>query len=84
MHGLPLRVEPATPDEEDFSTILPVRDAAREVAVSVNRTFWQRFIDEVQFDHPDQSRPTHGGDNWVKTCPSEASNRDDGILSTPP
>ena len=33
---------------------------------TANRAFWQRFIDEVQFDHPDQPPPRHGGDNWVR------------------
>jgi hypothetical protein len=36
---------------------------ARRVA---NRAFWQRFIDTVRFDHPDQPPPRHGGRNWVK------------------
>ncbi|MFD1558828.1 hypothetical protein ACFSHT_24845 [Paraburkholderia silviterrae] len=31
-----------------------------------NKEFWTRFIAEVRFDHPDQSPPRHGGNNWVK------------------
>jgi hypothetical protein len=31
-----------------------------------NRRFWQTFIDTVEFDHPDQPLPRHGGDNWVR------------------
>ena len=31
-----------------------------------NRNFWQAFIDNAEFDHPDQGRPRHGGNNWVK------------------
>lgn len=31
-----------------------------------NRAFWQRFIDTVEFDHPDQPRPQHGANNWVR------------------
>lgn len=31
-----------------------------------NRAFWQRFIDEVRFAHPDQPPPTHGANNWVR------------------
>lgn len=38
----------------------------RRQATGANRAFWQRFIDEVAFDHPDQPPPRHGGNNWVK------------------
>jgi hypothetical protein len=31
-----------------------------------NRAFWDSFIARVKFDHPDQSPPRHGGNNWVK------------------
>lgn len=31
-----------------------------------NRAFWSRFIASVRFDHPDQTPPVHGGNNWVK------------------
>ena len=31
-----------------------------------DRAFWERFIDEVHFDHPEQSEPKHGGRNWVR------------------
>lgn len=31
-----------------------------------NNAFWQRFIEEVRFDHPEQSPPKHGGNNWVR------------------
>ncbi|MDW3682996.1 hypothetical protein RA280_14810 [Cupriavidus sp. CV2] len=31
-----------------------------------NRAFWDRFIAEVHFDHPDQMPPRHGGNNWVR------------------
>ena len=31
-----------------------------------NRAFWDRFIEEVRFDHPDQGRPTHGNQNCVR------------------
>lgn len=49
-------------------------DTEAEAAVDPDRTkrnadiraFWQRFIDEVEFDHPDQPIPRHGGVNWVK------------------
>jgi hypothetical protein len=44
-------------DEERASTDDPARAA--------NRIFWQSFIDTVKFDHPDQPKPRHGGNNWV-------------------
>lgn len=65
--GVPLRagtsneVPDEVPDEassETDRTVNPDRAA--------NRAFWQRFIDQVRFDHPDQTPPTHGGNNWVK------------------
>jgi hypothetical protein len=31
-----------------------------------NRAFWNRFIAEARFDHPEQTTPAHGGNNWVK------------------
>jgi len=61
--GVPLRLEDeseAGPDAE--AVIDPERMATKEA----NRSFWQRFIDTVRFDHPDQPAPRHGGNNWVK------------------
>ncbi|RDK09139.1 hypothetical protein [Cupriavidus lacunae] len=31
-----------------------------------NRAFWDRFIANARFDHPDQMPPRHGGNNWVR------------------
>ncbi|EEA03457.1 conserved hypothetical protein [Burkholderia sp. H160] len=31
-----------------------------------NRAFWDKFISLVKFDHPDQTTPRHGGNNWVR------------------
>lgn len=37
------------------------------------RAYWQRFLDEVEFDDPEQPRPRHGGHNWVRiVLPSPA------------
>jgi len=33
---------------------------------SENREFWNRFIAQAAFDHPDQPPPKHGGNNWVQ------------------
>lgn len=31
-----------------------------------NRAFWDKFIEQVNFDHPDQAPPRHGGNNFVR------------------
>lgn len=31
-----------------------------------NRAFWDKFIEQVKFDHPDQPPPRHGGNNFVR------------------
>ncbi|GJH18476.1 hypothetical protein CBA19CS22_18060 [Caballeronia novacaledonica] len=31
-----------------------------------NRAFWDNFIEQVKFDHPDQTPPRHGGNNFVR------------------
>ena len=31
-----------------------------------NKEFWQRFIACSRFDHPDQTPPRHGGNNYVR------------------
>ncbi|UVC17888.1 hypothetical protein [Mesorhizobium onobrychidis] len=65
--GMPLQLaapEGANPlpDEAMESVVDPERGSRR----SVNRVFWQRFIDQVQFEHADQLPARHGGDNWVR------------------
>ncbi|EUC11587.1 UNVERIFIED_ORG: hypothetical protein BDU10_6807 [Burkholderia sp. CF145] len=43
---------------------------AQQKAVSAsklqNRAFWDKFIEQVKFDHPDQTPPRHGGNNFVR------------------
>ena len=60
---LPMQLE-AVPNSEDKA------DRATETDRSIdqvrNRIFWQSFIDRVRFDHPEQSPPRHGGNNWVR------------------
>ena len=58
--GRPLSVE-----EPHDDRTAPTSEAGNEVRAT-NRVFWDRFIEEVRFDHPDQSRPTHGGQNYVR------------------
>jgi hypothetical protein len=41
-------------------------DPARAARRAENRAFWQAFIDGMQFSHPDQPPPRHGGNNWVR------------------
>ncbi|WP_430226943.1 hypothetical protein [Paraburkholderia tropica] len=40
--------------------------AAGSASRDQNRAFWNTFIKEVRFDHPDQTRPRHGGNNWIR------------------
>lgn len=58
--GRPLSVEEP---HDDRTT--PTSEAGNETRAA-NRIFWDRFIEEVRFDHPDQSQPTHGGQNYVR------------------
>ena len=59
--GLPLVVE----SEEEAPALLP-NSNERLKSRAANRAFFQRFIDEVVFDHPEQDKPVHGGENWVR------------------
>ncbi len=59
--GIPLELV-----DEDEASAEDEIDPVRATALSANREFWQRFIDQVEFDHPDQSKPKHGGNNWVR------------------
>lgn len=65
--GMPLQLETqelgaTQADESMESAVDPDRINRR----GINRSFWQRFTDQVQFDHADQLPPRHGGDNWVR------------------
>ena len=51
---------------EEAETGSPAILAGRGEQPERNRTFWQRFIDTVRFDHADQPPARHGGNNWVK------------------
>ncbi|MES0139390.1 hypothetical protein NKJ88_31295 [Mesorhizobium sp. M0016] len=65
--GMPLQLETqtvgATQADESMERVV---DPDRVNRRGINRSFWQRFIDQVQFDHADQLAPRHGGDNWVR------------------
>jgi hypothetical protein len=48
-------------------------DPDRPLIRAAARAYWQRFIDEVEFDDPQQPKPRHGGHNWVRiVLPSPA------------
>ncbi|MGF6596277.1 hypothetical protein P3T23_000984 [Paraburkholderia sp. GAS448] len=62
-------VEPVVPSPVDDRVI--ERDgadsgAAGSASREQNKAFWNMFINEVRFDHPDQTPPRHGGNNWVR------------------
>jgi hypothetical protein len=63
--GVPL--ERTTPLEEvapaQESTAQPKATSASKLE---NRAFWDKFIEQVKFDHPDQTPPRHGGNNFVR------------------
>jgi hypothetical protein len=62
-NGLPVALEP----EQDAAAEIEeqINPAAKEKKAQ-NRLFWQRFIDTLRLDHPEQPRPAHGGNNWVR------------------
>ena len=51
---------------DDVDDVEGVEVASIDEGRTARRAFWQRFIDEVRFDHPDQAPPRHGGDNFVR------------------
>jgi hypothetical protein len=65
LDGVPL--ERTIPLDE----VAPAQEStAQPKAVSTsklqNRAFWDKFIEQVKFDHPDQTPPRHGGNNFVR------------------
>lgn len=62
-NGVPLHYENASDSEEDVESAL---DPSRNASKQRDREFWQSFIDQVKFDHPDQPPPRYGGHGWVK------------------
>jgi hypothetical protein len=61
--GVPLAL--MVEDQADVS-VEKLVNPEQAVGRDQDRAFWQRFIDQVRFDHPDQTPPRHGGRNWVK------------------
>jgi hypothetical protein len=56
--------ERAAEDQPGEKTVGPERAASNERM----RQFWTRFIETARFDHPEQTKPSHGGPNWVKVA----------------
>jgi len=54
--------ERADDDQPGDKTVNAERAASNERM----RQFWTRFIETARFDHPEQTKPSHGGPNWVK------------------
>jgi hypothetical protein len=59
---------PVVIEEEDIVADTQTRSSNRmdESTKQKNRLFWDKFIETVEFDHPDQEKPRRGGNNWVK------------------
>jgi hypothetical protein len=67
--GAPLAVvtaEELAAETQTEEIIERIADPGRPSPLARYRAFWQRLIDGVRFDHPDQTSPTHGGPNWVR------------------
>lgn len=60
------RLLQAAEPEDDMAAVEVAVDPAAAAQRRVRRAFWDRFIREARFDHPDQPPPRHGGDNWVR------------------
>ena len=61
--GTPLQMERPNITEEDAEDLIDQDRAASKLS---ERAFWQSFIDQVRFEHPDQPGPRHGGHAWVR------------------
>ncbi|BFG81431.1 hypothetical protein PTKU46_94650 [Paraburkholderia terrae] len=63
--GVPLGraapVDEATPAQESTA-----QSKAVSVSKLLNRAFWDKFIEQIKFDHPDQTPPRHGTNNFVR------------------
>lgn len=62
LDGIPVEID-GTDSEEEIEAIADPKSTDLKAR---NRAFWQRFIQEVTFDHPEQPAPTHGGNNWIR------------------
>ena len=60
--GTPVEID----DRDNEYEMEKVTDPSGTDQRANNRAFWQRFIDEITFDHPEQPMPKHGGNNWIR------------------
>ena len=60
-HAIPARIEEPAAESEGRVSTTPSSDARAK-----NKEFWERFIASVRFDHPDQTAPRHGSNNYVR------------------
>jgi hypothetical protein len=60
-HAAPRRVDGVSTVEEGR-----VATTAGSEAREKNKEFWKKFIESVCFDHPDQTAPRHGANNYVR------------------
>ncbi|WP_162916759.1 hypothetical protein [Cohaesibacter haloalkalitolerans] len=61
--GYPLLSDPA---EEIADTPLSDQTTESSAKKEADRAFWQTIIDQMRFDHPDQIKPRHGGQNNIR------------------
>jgi hypothetical protein len=64
--GRPIQVDSSNTRTDVDAVEQAISDPDRADQRRHNREFWQRFIDEINFDNPDQQQPRHGGNNWVR------------------
>lgn len=53
-------------DSEEIAGANSVGKKYDSELVKTNRKFWEEFITNCKFEHPDQSAPRHGGRNWIR------------------
>ena len=61
--GRPVALEP---EESERGGVTAADAAVSSELRDAQRSFWERFIAEAKYDHPDQPKPRHGGYGWVK------------------
>jgi hypothetical protein len=65
--GQPIQIDQKpVASAEDDAVVERVTDPDAVNARAANKAFWQRFIDEVSFDHADQPPPRHWTNNTVR------------------
>ncbi|KXU87119.1 hypothetical protein CR51_35890 [Caballeronia megalochromosomata] len=67
--GMPLQQTTTanqTSAPQDADALPKVANGVKPEAKLENRAFWDKFIKLATFDHPDQTPPRHGGNNFVR------------------